>query len=914
MSAMKRFGKRKTPWLSFTLALIGGTGIFWAAGEWLEVGWGDLVSDGKSKGSASATSADPKGQRVGAASLGSGSAPSSKDRLLEKRPALRISNRAPQPTEMGYRPIDGSQARLNPPSLLWIHEKQAHTYTVQWARKKDFSDAVTVADIPWNTYTHYEPWTPGTYYWRYRFKTKEGELSEWSQVRSVVVPADAAVFPMPTRAEQRRRIPAGHPRLFVRPEELPRLRALAQGELAPFVKKLRAEADRIIQAGPTPEPTKRGSVRDRKDQEAIRHWWPNRMQTEQACMEAETLAFVYLLTGDKKYGEAARRWVLQLASWDPKGPTNFALNCEAAKPMLFRPARAYDWAYPMFTPAEREKIQAVMRRRVLDAWVSGEVRQGVGHLTAPYNSHGNRTWHKIGEAGIAFLGEIPEAEDWLDYAVNKFFACYPVWNDEDGGWHEGVSYWAGYISKVVWWLQAMEVGLGIDWRKNPFFARVVDYPMYVAPPGSPNSGFGDLSYRPPSSGWGPTVEFFCRAWAGKPGGDHASYWQWWRQQWKMHDARGIAGFLYAARLPPPPAPKAPTDLPTSKVFRGIGVASLHTNLLDSREDVHLLFKSSPFGTQSHGHNPHNSFQLNAYGQELLSTCVYRDLHGSSFHYQWAHSTVAHNAVLVDGQGQTKHTAAPHGRIVHYRLTPQWDHVVGEAAEAYEGRLVRFRRHVVLVKPAASSAQSKPQKVKSAGSSAETTIREAQPAAEVGSVEAKLAVEKTKTANSGGSTPAASPSTGTGPTWPPLVVLYDDLEAKEPASFQFMLHGLRPFTIDPQKGRLLLELEKAGVEVQYLGPVGLSFRQWDGYQPPPTQQFPNQWHVEASTQEKLRSLGMLTVIVPYRAGGRPAWSARRLETNSELGVQIEWEGRRLAVWFAKPGQLDPNQLRLEGLPE
>ncbi len=893
MSAMKSFLKIGAVRLGLGLGGIGVLGIFLAVGGVVVIGWAKSAFGKQANGVDSASVAEsnnppaPFNLQTGALLQTAAGSPTSQGRpeetKSEPKPSFRISNRTPKPAEMGYRPLDGSQARLNPPSLIWIHEKPAHTYTVQWAQKQDFSDAVTVADIPWNTYTHHTPWTPGTYYWRYRFKTKEGEVSEWSQVRSVIVPADAVAFPMPTRAEQRRRLPAEHPRLFVRPEELPRLRALAQGELAPLVKELRAEADRIIQAGPTPEPTKRGSVRDRKDAEAIKNWWPNRMLAERACMEAETLAFVYLLTGDPKYGQSARRWVLHLASWDPKGPTNFSLNCEAAKPMLFRPARAYDWAYPMFTPSERQQIQTAMRQRVHDAWVSWEVRQGVGHFTNPYDSHGNRTWHKIGEAGMAFLGEVPEAEDWLDYAVNKFFACYPVWNDEDGGWHEGLSYWTGYINKVVWWLQAMEVGLGIDWRKKPFFAQACDYALYVAPPGSPNSGFGDLSYRPPSAGWGPMVEFFCRAWAGQPG-SHAPYWQWWRQEWKMHGAGGIAGFLYAVRLPPPPSPKPPADWPASKVFRGIGVASLHTNLLDSRQDVHLLFKSSPFGTQSHGHNPHNTFQLNAYGEELLSTCVYRDLHGSPFHYQWAHSTMAHNGVLVDGQGQIKHTAAPLGRIAHWQLTTQWDHVVGEAAEAYEGRLLRFRRHVVLVKPGGKSAEA--------------------------NVPSSRSEEETKSAAKS----AAAPSAGAGVGRTPLVVLYDDLEAREPASFQFMLHGLGPFTIDQPKARLRLERQQAGVEVQYVGPVGLGFRQWDGYQPPPTQEFPNQWHVEASTQEKVRSLGMLTVIVPYRAGERPTWSARRVETATEVGVQIEGDGQRLTVWFAKPGQADPNKIRLEGISE
>ena len=503
----------------------------------------------------------------------------------------------------------------------------------------------------------------------------------------------------------------------------------------------------------------RGSARDKEDLEAIKYWWPNREQTERACKEAETLAFVYLLSQDRKYGEAARRWVLHLASWDPDGPTNFRLNCEAGKPMLYRPARAYDWAHDTFTPADREKIRASTLRRVSDAWESGEIARGTGHLNSPYGSHANRIWHKVGEAGIAFLGEIPEAETWLDYAVNKFYGCYPVWADDDGGWHEGVSYWSGYMGKAVWWLQVAHSALGIDGLQKPFFAQVGDYPLYIAPPGSPNSGFGDLAYRPPSSGVGGFMEYHIRVKGSQPDGRHAAYWRWWTERWGMQGQGGILGFLYAASLPPLPAAKPPEDLPPSKVFRGIGVASLHTTLLDSRDDVHFLFKSSPFGTQSHGHNPHNTFQLNAYGDALLTTCVYRDLHGSKFHYQWAHSTVAHNGVLVDGQGQTKHTPAPHGRIVDSRFTPEWDYVVGDATLAYGDRLTRYQRHVVFVKGSATDSR-----------------------------------------------------TG------PYVVLYDDLEAKSPATFQFLLHGLRAFEVDEAKQQLSVQQPHAGVDVQYLVPL------------------------------------------------------------------------------------------------
>ncbi len=221
--------------------------------------------------------------------------------------------------------------------------------------------------------------------------------------------------------------------------------------------------------------------------------------------------------------------------------------------MLHRLARAYDWAWPLFTPDERAKIRAVMLRRAEDAWKSSEVKQGVGHLNQPYDSHGNRTWHKLGEFAIATLGEMPEAERYLDYAVTNFFAAYPVWSDDDGGWHEGLSYFSGYMSKVTWWLDVARVALGIDGFKKPFFAHFGDYYLYSTPPGTPEMGLGDLAWRPVSGGlsW---MHFFVRR-TGNP------YWSWWLDAWKIPFDSGepVLSFLWSEA--PPVAPKSPARPP-----------------------------------------------------------------------------------------------------------------------------------------------------------------------------------------------------------------------------------------------------------------------------------------------------------------------------------------------------------------
>ncbi len=593
----------------------------------------------------------------------------------------------PLPDEWGYRPADGATVEVNPPALTWVHAKGAASYIVEWAANDRFEGAAAVRDLPWSVYTHNAALKPGEYWWRYRIVNAQGTQSAWSRARRFRVTAQATVFPQPSMAEVRRAIPKTHPRLFVRPEDLPRLREWAKAEGSRHYQRLVARADAIAAGEPTPEPAVRANARDPQTNQ---FWWPNREQAIRALQEAEVLSFAWLLTGDRKYAEPARRFTLKLAEWSPDGPTNWALNCEAAKPMMHRLARAYDWAWPLFSDPERERIRAVLLRRAEDAWKSGEVRLGAGHLNQPYNSHGNRTWHKLAENAIATLDETPESENYLRYAVTKFFAAYPAWSDDDGGWHEGLSYFAGYLSKAAWWMHIAPQALGIDAFQKLFFAHFGDYPMYSAPPGSPDLGIADLSHRPVGAGWS-FFHFYAGATANP-------YWAWWAREWKIPQESGepVLAFLWGSRKQV--EPKAPDGLPPSKVFRGTGIAILNTTLRSAAENVQLRFKASPMGRWSHGHDPHNSFTLNAYGAQLLVNNVYRDLYGTPFHRDWVWSTRAQNAVLVDGQGQKAHSADLGGRIVKWDFQDGFDYVLGDATASYEGRLTRAYRHVLFAKP------------------------------------------------------------------------------------------------------------------------------------------------------------------------------------------------------------------------
>ena len=538
-------------------------------------------------------------------------------------------------------------------------------------------------------------------------------------------------------------------------------------------------------------------------------------------------------------------------------------------PLLHRLPRAYDWAYDALSEKDREEVRKVMRRRATDAWNGSQIRQGIEYLNRPYNSHGNRAWHKLAECAIAFFDEIPEfvlnankeyslkegvlkgetlgfpfnkelrskrsSETWLDYAVNNFYAAYPVWSDDDGGWHEGLSYWAGYMSKVVWWIEVAEKALGIDSFKKPFFANIGDYALYAAPPGSPDMGFGDLAYHPPSTGWA-FVHYFARK-------VRNGYWAQWAEQWRIHFDPGepVLRFLWSAL--PPVEPKPLTDLPTSKVFHGTGIAVLNSNILDASENVQVRFKSSPFGRRSHGHDPHNSFTLNAYGEALLVNCVYRDWHGSAFHTQWCWSTKAQNALLVNGEGQKPHSPDAFGRIVTWDFQDGADYVAGDATDAYEGKVKRYVRHIVFVKP-------------------------------------------------------------------DVIVIADEIEATQPSNFQWMLHGLSQFEVNESAQTLVLARERAGVTVHYLAPEPLRFRQWSGYEPGLDKDylestnrpgFPTQWHVEASTATQHERVFALTVLRPYRKGQQKEHAIQTKQNDTAILLRVpSADGTMVTVVLRKPG--------------
>lgn len=749
--------------------------------------------------------------------------------LILALPALCPAVDAPDETparegEWGFRPVDGAISAVDPPGFVWRPVQNAATYDVQVAGDAGFERVVHEAS-KLTLYCHCPPVSlgPGEYFWRYRYLDEAGEASPWSSVRSFRIDDTSRKFPMPERADLLGRIPTQHPRLFLRPEGVEEFRALAQGRLKGLFEGIVKRCEGLV-AKPvdTREPPKYPSSDMRKtDPDGwAKIWWGNRENVVRVLDASATLAFAYMIGGDERYAAEARRILLDAVKWDPKGATGYRYNDEAGMPFSYLAARTYTWLGEYLSEEDRQQVRACMavRGKEIHDHLSGR-----RHIWMPYASHSNRAWHKLGEVACAFMGEIDGAEDWAWFAMNIFYNSYPVWNDDEGGWHEGISYYTSYLGKVTWWLAHMKPVFGIDGYQKPFFASAGDFPLYVVPPGETMGGFGDLTYGFTAQRCGSLLSILARM-----GGN--GYWEWLaRQSGGAELPGGYMGFIYGS-LEPVEA-KAPVDLPSSQLFPGIGVVALHNDLVSRDNDVQFMMKSSPMGSQSHGYESQNAFLLSVKGDPVFIYSGRRDLYGSPHHSQWMWQTRSVNSILVDGQGQRAHSNARQGEITAFSTSRDFDYTVGEAAAAYEGRLKRFTRACLFIKP-------------------------------------------------------------------DVLVLFDALEAPEPATFQWLLHSPKEMQIEGQTIRARSEKERTGAVAQLVMPQGLEITQTDKFDPPPGRGVKlTQWHLTAGTTQAAAKTDFVTVLRALATPQEIVPTGARAETKeTALGCEVELaQGKALVLW-------------------
>ena len=484
---------------------------------------------------------------------------------------------------------------------------------------------------------------------------------------------------------------AGHPRFLYPPTELRTIRATLSTSRARNWQACRqaAEAARHVTPPSFPDYQQEGPGA--------------RFAAQQYLLALEdtldshllNLCLAYLVTGNDRYAIPAKRILLAVADWPVADRDVTSLTSpwgDGVGLSLCRCLhRGYDWLYTAMNGQERSRVAAACTGRARQAY-RRLLRQDF--LCSPGESHNGRLVVYLAEMAVVLAHETPEAETWLDYAMKALTTFYPHWGGSSGGWSEGPAYALWYALMALPGLEAIERATGFELMQRPFFKKWPSFIMQCTAIRGEASPFGDGAEQI-GPGNDEERKFVLLMWYfAHRYNDSAAGW-WAARAGGTEGLKGELALLYEDR---PPMDEAP-DLPNGHAFRETGWAALHSNIRDPEQDTFLLFRSSPYGSVSHGHADQNSFCIFRGGRALVVPSGYFwPVAGMPHHAQWTRTTHANNTVLVDGEGQPVADRSAAGKIVAYETLEHWAYTAGEAGVAYAGRLRRFTRHLLFLRP------------------------------------------------------------------------------------------------------------------------------------------------------------------------------------------------------------------------
>ena len=606
---------------------------------------------------------------------------------------------SPQPaTHPPLSPADGAVAITNPPSMIWRVDERAATYAVEMCQGRRFDrDVIRVDGIDMPFYNHSATLADGTWYWRYFVIAPGGERSEPSPVRSFVIAAESIALPVPATQDILAHMPP-HPRIFVTPDALAEFRRRRDGPAKQAWEHLRygvssyldAEAPRLKLQPMREDPGKsRQQVFYLKDGRPFVPVGYKINNLKSDAGKANALSFAYLITGEQRYAEAARRWALFVSDLRvdyhlaDRAHHDTVVYCYEYG--LKGMALAFDRLYHLLTPAERAKLIAHIEYHgeAAHQWCRDRLKLHLNYQ----NSHGQQCMHALFTTTLAVATDSRKAAEWADYLIRQYVNRV-AWGSNDGGYSEGQKY-SHKVQFILEGLAALKTATGIDLFKKPRWQNTGDFWMYCMSLNYWWNHWGDCySLLDPDFGSGADT-YITSFLASMSQSRHV---KWWSDTRICNPAHLPLWYLSGSGV----RPKPPVDVPQARLFPEVGQLAAYDRFYD-HQGSRIFFRSSQWGGHSHAHCDQNSFILHAGGEIMACDAGYYTYSGDTYHSKWSRTTAAHNSILVNGEGQPRGIQYK-GQVSAFFNTPEYCFFVGDASGAYGDLLRKFHRAVLFLRP------------------------------------------------------------------------------------------------------------------------------------------------------------------------------------------------------------------------
>ena len=498
-----------------------------------------------------------------------------------------------------------------------------------------------------------------------------------------------------------------HPRVYVTESEIAVLRQFARTTHRELwqhaIKNIRA-----LKGDPPPPPA-----------------GARRQQNEVGLAIAEA-AFVYKIEGDKKYLDAARKFMDAAVSYDIWGYANNKPNVDlAAGHLLYGLGWGYDLLYNDLTPQERTRYRDKLIRQ--SRLVAEYFWPKPGRTFAYSQNHTFIPLAGLAVAAYALYDETLEAPRWASLTRAVYDRVLDTYS-HDGYYYEGFEYWIFSTPWLVHYLDAHAHATGEDLYDRPGFRLTHKYVAHsTLPSGNYVFDFGDI-YEGPWTRAGQGEDYKRTHPQGHFSTNYNLLYRF-AQRFQNGEAQGVAEWLkksgqlnaedfwsliwYDANLKPVPLDRQATShyFPDHDVFYWRSDWSAKATAFAFKsgppEGHHttLLLEQFPDWRLSsgHAHPDANSFIIYAGGQYLTGDTGYAGLP----------MTEHHNTLLVNGKGQAKEgtghdvfAAVPYEQLNRIRISDVKVEegrvmVRGDATEAYgpELGLKKFVREFVYQKGA-----------------------------------------------------------------------------------------------------------------------------------------------------------------------------------------------------------------------
>ena len=698
-------------------------------------------------------------------------------------------------------PSNGESPKFNSPSFQWPSKKNA-TYSIRISTSKKFDQALIEKNkIAFALFNPHQQLTQGKWYWQYKINQEN-----WNPIDSFDINTSTRIFPTVSVEKIINNIPATHPRILVNKSEINnfRINVIKTKEAIAVIK----EANKILT---TPIPKEGDALpqyqgKDKFENEKIASLaskWSGKKVQETLNIFSQA----YILTGDVKYFKVAKLWMLEVATWDPLGPSH--TNNFADGGIMSSMAIGLDSFWDLLTESERNLIKKNISTRAdqfYKLWMNQvEARSSSMHVW-------QHILHNLLETGLALKGEHPTAENWIEYIYELWIAQSPKMAEEDGAWINGSAYFGMNALSLIDIPTIFKKLSGVDFMTAPWFQNNPKWLIYSFPPNSTSDGFANDGerYKFPWINYAgytdalarltnnPSAAWYANAVAKSVGKDIAddTEFRWLR----IRD-----GIKKTTALHPLPFKQ-------DAFFQEVGVGYMHTNVQDTKNDLFLSLRSSPFGPMSHTHADHNTFNIAYGGKRLFYNTGYRPAMGDPHFLGWYKHTQGHNGILIDGHGQPFSDGA-FGWIPRSIQGEQISYAVGDASNAYSGivdgkeidhGMKLFRRHYLMLRPS-------------------------------------------------------------------IIIIYDELEADHAAEWSWLLHNYNGFTMDATTQTVFAENETAKAQITLFSSSDIDLNVTDQFSVPvdnwtnkinedgDTLNFVNQWHLKAASKQKAEKMRYLAVM-------------------------------------------------------